>query len=69
MQNNRWLTYSPKNTPRVMQTKFSQTVMVFGCAICEGNVMPPHFSIEGLRLKSDAYVELLITVVKPWIQG
>ena len=29
--------------------------------------MPPHFFIEGLRLTSDAYVELLITVVKPWI--
>ena len=28
-QNNRWLAYSPKDTPRVMQSKFSQTVMVF----------------------------------------
>ena len=37
MQNNRWLAYSPKDTPRVMQTKFSQTVMVFGCVSCEGD--------------------------------
>ena len=29
--------------------------------------MPLHFFREGLRLNSDAYVELLITVVKPWI--
>ena len=29
--------------------------------------MPPHFFIERLRLILDAYVELLITVVKPWI--
>ena len=29
--------------------------------------MPPHFFREGLRLNSDAYVELLITVVMPWI--
>ena len=29
--------------------------------------MPPHFFREGLRLNSDAYVELLITVVKPCI--
>ena len=28
-QNNRWLAYSPKDTRRVMHTKFSQTVMVF----------------------------------------
>ena len=41
--------------------------MVFGCVSCEGDVMPPHFSRDGLRLNSDAYVELLISVVKPWI--
>ena len=29
--------------------------------------MPPHFFREGLWLNSDAYVELLITVVKPWM--
>ena len=36
-QNNRWLAYSPKDTPCVMQTKISQTVMVFGCVSCEGD--------------------------------
>ena len=44
-----------------------QKLMVYGCVSCEGDVMPPHFFREGLRLNSDAYVELLITVVKPWI--
>ena len=67
MLNNRWLDYSPKDTPRVIQTNFSHTVMVFGCVSCEGDVMPPHFVREGIRLNSDAYMELLITVVKPWI--
>ena len=66
-QNNRWLAYSPKDTPRVMQTKVSQTAVVFGCVSSEGDVMPPHFFREGLRLNSDAYVELLITAVKSWI--
>ena len=51
----------------MMQTKFSQTMMVFRCVPCEGDVMPPHFFREGLRLNSDAYMELLIIVVKPWI--
>ena len=50
-----------------MQTIFSKTVMVFGCVSCEGDVMPPHFSRDGLRLNSDVYVEFLITVVMPWI--
>ena len=66
-QNNRWLAYSTKDIPRVMQTKFPQTVMVFGCVSSEGDVMPLHFFQEGLRLNSDGYVELLNTVVKPWI--
>ena len=34
---------SQRDTPRVMQTKFSKTVMVYGCVSCEGDVMPPHF--------------------------
>ena len=29
--------------------------------------MPSHFFREGLRLNSDAYLELLVTIVKPWI--
>ena len=62
-QNNRWLAYSPKHTPRVMQTKFIKTVMLFRCVSCQA----PYFFREGLWLNSDAYVELLITVVKPWI--
>ena len=49
-----------------MQTNFSQTVIVLDVS-CEGDVMPPHLFREGLRLNSDVYVELLITIVKPWI--
>ena len=66
-RNNRWLAYSPMDTTCVMQTKLSQTVMVFGCASFDGDVMSPNFFRDGLRLTSDAYVELLITIVKPWI--
>ena len=50
-----------------MQTKFPQAVMVFGCVSCEGDVLPPHFFRDCLRLMSDAYAEILITVVKPRI--
>ena len=66
-ENNRWLAYSPKDIPRVMQTKFSKTAIVFGWVICEGDEMPTHFFREGLRLNSNTYVELLIIVVMPWI--
>ena len=50
-----------------MQTKFSQTMMAYRCESCESDVMPLNFFREGLRFNSDAYVELLITAVKPWI--
>lgn len=53
--------------PRVMKTKFPQSVMVFGCNSSEGDEMPPHVFPQGLRLNSNGYVELLCTVVKPWV--
>ena len=52
-----------------MKTKFPQTVMVFGCVSSEGDVMPPHIFERGLRLNSQGYVEVLNTVVKPWLEG
>lgn len=66
-QNNRWLAVSPKDVPRVMQTKFPVTIMVFGVVSSEGDVMPPHFFPEGLRLDTDGYIRVLTEVVKPWI--
>ena len=66
-QNNRWSAYSPKDTPRIMQSKFSKTDCFSVCVSCEGDVMPPYFFKEYLSLNSDTYVELLLTVVKPWI--
>uniref|UniRef100_A0A182STD9 DDE-1 domain-containing protein n=1 Tax=Anopheles maculatus TaxID=74869 RepID=A0A182STD9_9DIPT len=49
-QNNRWLAYCPADVPRVPQTKFPQTVIVFSCVSSEGDVMPPNFFEQGLRL-------------------
>lgn len=40
-QNNSWLAVCPKDVPRVMQTKFTATVMVSGVACSEDQVMPP----------------------------
>lgn len=54
-----------KDTPHVMQTTFPQIVMDFGCVSSEEDVIPSHFSREGMN--SGAYVMLLNTLVKPWI--
>ncbi|XP_050072530.1 uncharacterized protein LOC126560618 [Anopheles maculipalpis] len=68
VQNNRWLAYCAADVPRVPQTKFPQPVMVFRCVSSEGDVMPPHIFPQGLRLNADGYIDLLATVVKPWIE-
>ena len=59
----------PKDVPRVMKTKFPATVMVFGVVSSEGDVMPPHIFPKGLRIKTDDYINLMRTVVIPWIHG
>ncbi|EFN86287.1 hypothetical protein EAI_08893, partial [Harpegnathos saltator] len=53
----------------VMHTKFPATVMVLGVVSNEGHVMPPHFFRQGLRVNAAAYIEVLETVVKPWIDS
>ena len=53
-QNNMWLTVSPKDMPRVMQTTFPATSMVFSVP-------------EGLKLNTNGYIHILSKVVRPWI--
>ena len=47
--------------------KFPVTSMVFGVISCEGDVMPPHFFSENVKLNTDGYIHVLSEVVKPWI--
>jgi len=68
-QNNRWLAYCPKDVPRIMQTKFPATVMVFGVVSSEGDVMPPHIFPQGLRVNTEVYLDVLEHVVLPWIKN
>lgn len=66
-QNNRWLAQNREDVPRVMKTKYPAHVMVFGVISSEGHVMPPYIFEEGLRVNQDVYLNMLSTVVKPWI--
>ncbi len=67
-QNNRWIAMTSKDVPKVMKTKFPATVMVFGAISSEGDVMPPHVFETGLRVNTDVYLDVLSTVVFPWIK-
>lgn len=67
-RNDRWLCSDPKEVPTVMHTKFPSTVMVLGVISNEDRVMPPHFFPQGLRINAAAYIEVLATVVRPWME-
>ena len=52
--------------PRVMKTKFSATVMVFGVVSSEGHIMPPHIFEVRLKVNTKVYLDVLKSVVIPW---
>ena len=56
------------NVPRVMKTKFPNKVMVFGVISSDGDVMPPHIFETGLRVDTEIYLQVMETVVLPWIK-
>ena len=66
-QNDRFITNNPDEVPIVISTKFSASVMVLGVVLSEGDVMPPHFFDEGLRIAAKDYIQVLETIVKPWM--
>jgi hypothetical protein len=66
-RNNRWLCSDPTKVPIVMATKFPANVMVLGVVSNEGDVMPPHIFPKGLRVNTDEYLDMIKTVVKPWM--
>ena len=52
-----------------LEDDIPQTVIIFGCVSSDGKLLPPHVFREGFPLNSDSYVELLSTLVKPWMQS
>ncbi len=50
-----------------MATKFPANVMVLSVVSNEGDVMPPHIFPKGLRVNTDEYLNVIKTVVKPWM--
>ena len=49
--------------PRVMNTTFPATVMVFSVVSSEGHVMPPHIFEVGLKVNTKVYLDVLKSVV------
>ena len=47
-----WIATNNRNVPRVMETKFPATVMVFGVVSSDGHIMPPHIFEVGLKVNT-----------------
>jgi hypothetical protein len=59
----------PEHVRFKFRTKHPQSIMMFGLVASDGKKMPPFFWPKGARINADAYVRLLRTVVKPWIEA
>ena len=62
----RWIATNNRNVPRVMKTKFPDTVMVFDVVSSEGHIMPPHIFEVGLKVNTKVYLDALKSVAIPW---
>ena len=62
----RWIAMNNRDVPRVMNTKFPATVMVFGVVSSEGHIMPTHIFEVGLKVNTKVYLDVLKSVVIPW---
>ena len=60
-----WIATNNRDVPRVMKTKFPDTVMVFGVVLSEGHIMPPHIFEVGLKVNTKMYLDVLKSVVIP----
>ena len=62
-----WIATNNRDMPRVMKTKFPATVMVFGVVSSESHIIPSHIFEVGLKVNTKVYLDMLKSVVIPWI--
>jgi len=65
---NRWLAMGSKDVVKLMKTELEDTVTVFGVISSDGDIMPPHIIETGVRVDTDVYLDVLSSVVFPWIE-
>ena len=61
-----WIATNNREVPKVMQTKFPATVMVFGVVSSESHIMPPHIFEVSLKVNTKVYLDVLKSVVIPY---
>ena len=67
-QNHQRIAMCRNDVPRVMKTKFPNTVMVFGVINSDGDVMQLQIFKTALWVDTEIYLQVMETVVLPWIK-
>ncbi|QQP48568.1 Transposable element tcb2 transposase [Caligus rogercresseyi] len=67
--NDRWICRDPKDVPLVFRIQSLASIMVLGVICSNGSVMPPHFFGPKEKVNSEAYLNVLKTVVVPWMNS
>lgn len=68
-RNDRYLAYNVTDVPPTNQTKHPASAMMLGVIASDGNAMPPHWFPKGLRMGATEYLDVMKTVVKPWLDA
>ena len=68
-QNDRFLAYCVEEVPPILSTKHPASAMMLGVVASDGNRMPPHWFDKGLKINTEAYLNVMESVVKPWIDA
>jgi transposase len=66
-RNDRWFALDPEEVPIIGKTKFPASVHVLLIVSEKGDVMPPHFFKKGENVNKEVYLNVIQTVVKPWM--
>lgn len=68
-RNDRYLAYHVSEVPTHNVTKYPASAMMLGVVASDGKRMPPYWFPKGLRITAAVYLDVMETVVKPWIEA
>ncbi len=66
-RNDRYLAYHVEDVPSINATKHPASAMMLGVVASDGKRMPPYWFPKGLRVGTEEYLDVMIRVVKPWL--
>uniref|UniRef100_A0A3Q1HRU9 Tc1-like transposase DDE domain-containing protein n=1 Tax=Acanthochromis polyacanthus TaxID=80966 RepID=A0A3Q1HRU9_9TELE len=72
-RNDRWIGNDPQNCSEgikhINTTKHPASVMMFGLVASDGQKMPPVFTLAGVKVNTEADLDILSSQVKPWLEA